>query len=163
MFTIDDIREIAIQIERNGEKTYRQASGLAKDSMIADILEWMAEEEKNHARWLESIRSNRKLSEEEREIERMGRDLLQEMIADQTFSLDPEQLSRAKTFAEIIAQSRAFEKDTIRFYEFLCEIVDEDAVREQLRVIIAEEQRHFEQLGTLQDRGDIVCRSDVAD
>ncbi len=57
MFTIGDIRNIAIQIERNGEETYREASKVAKDSDVVEMLVWMADEEQRHAKWFSDLRS----------------------------------------------------------------------------------------------------------
>ena len=85
MFTIADIRDIAIQIEKNGEKSYREAARKAADPEIAEIFNWMADEEKRHAQWFETIESEAELTEEQQELEKMGRRLLQEMVEGQTF------------------------------------------------------------------------------
>ena len=45
MFTVADIREIAVQIEKNGEAAYRAAAQLISDSAVSEIFTWMAEEE----------------------------------------------------------------------------------------------------------------------
>ena len=47
MFTVADIRNIAIQIEYNGEATYRRAAELADDMLIVQALLWMADESYN--------------------------------------------------------------------------------------------------------------------
>jgi rubrerythrin len=54
MFTIADIRHIAIQIEKNGEETYRKAASEATDPDIGQILGKMADDEKRHAQWFEN-------------------------------------------------------------------------------------------------------------
>lgn len=149
MFTIDDIREIAIQIERNGEQTYRQAAAHVKRPEIGELFMRLADEEQRHAEWFESIRSGKTLTSEQLELEKMGRQLLQEMVADQTFSLDRQELQRSRSIADVLEQSRVFEQDTILFYEFLQSVIDDDEVREQLAAIIAEERRHVDQLGAL--------------
>ncbi len=149
MFTIDDIREIAIQIERNGEKAYRQAAAGAVRPEIAELFTTMADEEQRHAEWFASIRSDKTLSAEQRELERMGRKLLQEMVAEQTFSLDRRELAQVDRPAQMLEQSRTFEEDTVLFYEFLSSVIDEQPVREQLAAIIDEERRHSEQLAAL--------------
>lgn len=153
LFTITDIRDIAVQIERNGEETYRQASREATDPEIGTLFSWMADEEKRHAQWFENIKSDKPLTQEQLELEKMGRKLLQEMVADQTFSLEQSELKTVTTFGELIAQSKAFEKDTILFYEFLKGIIEEDDVRKQLDIIIKEEQKHFERLEELEKAG----------
>ena len=146
MFTLADIREIAVQIEKNGEAAYRKAAEMVKDSAISEIFIWMAEEEKVHRSFFKSIESSELITEEQRELEEMGRQLLQEMVADQTFSLDKEMLLETDDFAEALTQAQALEKDTIMFYEFLFNLVSDDETRQQLELVIEEEKRHVEQL-----------------
>ncbi len=157
MFTVADIRNIAIQIERNGEEAYRQAAEMAADSGLAEIFLWMAEEEKRHAAWFESIHSDHPLTEEQLALEKMGRQLLQEMVADQTFSLERERLQKSRDLSEILAQSKLFEHDTILFYEFLQTMITDDEAHRQLGTVIAEERRHFRQLGEIEASGDGSC------
>lgn len=159
MFTVADIRDIAIQVERNGEKAYRTASENITDPEIAAILSWMADEERRHARWFESIKSDKPLTDEQGKLEKMGRQLLQEMIGDQTFSLEQERLQGVRTFSEMLAQAKCFESDTILFYEFLQGVIDETDAKQQLAVIIKEERRHFEQIVEMEKAGSGVCRS----
>jgi len=159
MFTVADIREIAIQIEKNGEEAYRQAAASVKDSAVSEIFLWMAEEENRHATWFASFASSEPLSEDQLELERMGRQLLQEMVADQTFSLDSEMMIDTADFDEAIAQAQSFEDDTVMFYEFLLSLVSEEDAKKQLETIILEERRHMEQLGEMRDAGPEACRN----
>ncbi len=159
MFTIADIRDIAIQIEQNGEKAYRQASQQVTDPEIAQIFSWMAEEEKRHAQWFASIDSDKELTEEQQALEEMGRGLLKEMIADQTFSMEHKELLQAKSFLETVVQSKSFEKDTILFYQFIKGVLDDDDARRQIDLIIAEEQNHFDRLTEMEEAGDGMCAS----
>ena len=146
MFTLADIREIAVQIEKNGEAAYLKAAEMVKDSAISEIFIWMAEEERAHRSLFKSIESSEPISIEQRELEVMGRQLLQEMVADQTFSIDKEMLVETEDFAEALSQAQTLEQDTIMFYEFLLNLVSDDEAREQLELVIEEEKRHIEQL-----------------
>ena len=154
MFTVADIRDIAIQIEHNGEKAYRQASQQVPDPAIAEIFRWMADEEKRHAQWFASIESDKQLTVEQKGLEEMGRGLLKEMIADQTFSMEGKELLQAKNFQETVIQSKSFEKDTILFYQFLKGVLDDDVACRQIDLIIAEEQNHFDRLTEMEEAGD---------
>ncbi len=146
MFTIADIRDIAIQIERNGEKVYEEAGHEATDPELAATFRWLAGEERRHARFFATMTTEAPLSPEQSELETMGRALLQEMVREKTFSLAVEELKAATDLAEVVRQAKVFEEDTILFYEFLSEIVDDEATRQHLAVIIAEEHRHVELL-----------------
>lgn len=79
----------------------------------------------------------------------MGRSLLQSMVRDKTFSLDQQSLNSVENLAELFSQARGFEQDTVFFYEFLKDIVDDQEVKQQLDVIIKEENRHVVILGKL--------------
>jgi rubrerythrin len=152
MFTIGDIRNIAIQIEKNGEETYRNASKAAKDSKVAEMLAWMAEEEKHHAKWFTKLRSSKPLTPEQQEIEAVGRALLQDMIKGNNFLIDENDLKNAKNVEEVIAQSKKFELDTILFYEFLIGFLDDEEAIQQLRNIIEEERNHIMKLELMEEQ-----------
>lgn len=149
MFTLSDIRDIAVQIERNGEESYQKASEAVVDSRVAVIFRWLAEEERRHARYFASLVMTNPLSAEQSEIEVMGRSLLQSMVRDKTFSLDQERLNSVESLGEMLNQARIFEQDTVLFYRFLQDIVDDSAVKQQLDVIIEEENSHAALLGRL--------------
>ncbi len=159
MFTMADIREIAVQIERNGEDAYRKAAESVNDSALKEIFKWMAEEEKVHRAFFSTIESSEPISEEQRELEVMGRQLLQEMVADQTFSLDREMLLETDDFIQALSQAQTLEQDTIMFYEFLLNLVSDDETREQLELVIEEEKRHIEQLELMKAAVPESCRN----
>ena len=146
MFTITDILNIAIQIEKNGEESYRNASKIAKDPEVAKMLSWMADEEKSHAKWFEAFPTNRPLTAEQGEMEAVGRSLLQGMVKGNTFLLAQSELEQAETVMEVLARSKEFERDTILFYEFLLGILDDQETMQQLQKIIEEERKHLRRL-----------------
>ena len=150
MYTFEDIRDIAIQIERNGERTYRKASEITKDPELARILLWLADEENRHKKWFNALQTERKVSPQNREMEAMGRALLQDMVKDQPFSLDAEQLDGAADLADLLTQSMQFEKDTILFYDLLKTLVEDHEASAQLDLIIDEERGHVKVLEKLQ-------------
>ena len=54
-FKAGDVYEIAVQIERNGEKLYRHAIGVTDDSKMKDIFTVLADEEVKHLRLFEGL------------------------------------------------------------------------------------------------------------
>lgn len=151
MFTIGDIRNIAIQIEKNGEETYRNAGKAARDPDIARTLAWMAKEEQCHALWFETIRSTKPLTQEHRQVEAMGRTLLQDMVKGNPFLLDQKELEQAGSVMEVLARSKTFERDTITFYEFLLGFLDDEDTIRQLKKIIKEELNHIKELELMEE------------
>lgn len=155
MFTIGDIRNIAIQIEENGEETYRNAARVAKDPEVAKMLDWMADEEQRHAKWFAKLQSRKTLSAEQQEIEAMGRTLLQDMVKGNPFLLDAKELENGQDIQEVLARSITFEQDTIVFYEFLTGFIDDQETVNQLQEIIEEERGHIRKLENLHSTGSI--------
>lgn len=149
MFRIKDICNIAIQIERNGEAAYRQAAETVSDPDIAELFSWMADEERRHADWFAAIELETPIPPEHAELEAMGRSLLQDMVSNETFSLDRDALTTATSLGEAARQATVFEEDTILFYEFLRGLIDDPDTGRQLARIIEEERRHAEQLTEL--------------
>lgn len=146
MFRLTDIINIAVQIEKNGEQSYREAAEKATDPEIKETLLWMAEEEKRHRKWFESIEDNRDVSSDHPDLEEMGKSLLQDMIANETFSLEKEQLNQAENLQELFAQAKNFEEDTALFYEFIKGLLDDIEASSKIDMIIAEERSHAEKL-----------------
>ncbi|RJQ75040.1 MAG: hypothetical protein C4519_16265 [Desulfobacteraceae bacterium] len=149
MFTLADIRFIAIQIERNGEAVYLKASQRAADPQVAGLLEHMAEQENAHARWFAQLDVGRPFTPKDRQIHDLGRDLLKSMMAQQTFSLDENRLSAATELKEVLNQSLELEEDTILFYEMLYSFLDHSETMLQLERIINEERSHIDQLNEM--------------
>jgi rubrerythrin len=148
MFTLKEISDLAVQIEINGENIYREVAAKVSDSALKRLLEGMAYDEQQHARWFRHLSSAKpaNLPGADGELEALGRALLAEMLGDQSFSLSVDELKDAGTVAEVIAQAEEFEKDTIVFYEMLADFVAESDVAAQLREIIAEEYGHIDKL-----------------
>jgi hypothetical protein len=55
MFSIQDIIDLAIQIEENGEQVYRRASGEISNPSLVWLLQYLADEETEHARWFSEL------------------------------------------------------------------------------------------------------------
>lgn len=146
MFTIADICNIAVQIEKNGEETYRKASLASKNPEVAQLLAAMADDERRHGEWLETITSNKPLTEEQREMEAVGRTLLQDLVKGNPFLLTETELECAESVGKVLTRSKAFEEDTILFYQFIENFLDDRDAVSQMQTIIAEERKHLQNL-----------------
>ena len=157
MFTLTDIRNIALQIEKKGEETYRKASLRSNSQEVADLLTAMADDEHRHFQWLTTLAGTRVLSTEEAAMERMGQELLQEMMESTPFSPAVGDLAKASDLEQVLLRSREFEEDTIVFYRFLLALLDDEESRVQMERIIEEEGRHQSALeAMLQNNGELL-------
>jgi rubrerythrin len=109
----------------------------------------MADEEMRHAQWFEELDLPSRLPTGHEEIESMGRSLLQEMMKDQTFSLEDDRMRAVRDLDGLFELSMEFEQDTILFYEALRSFIDDPDVVVQLNRVISEEHGHMRQLESM--------------
>ena len=144
MFTTDEIFDLAIRIEKNGEKFYRDLISRLEIGELQEALGWLADEEVRHAQFFANLKQESK-NRERRILGEDGVDnmLLQDLLGDRVFSLDDLDLSSLSDLRSLLQQAIEFEKDTILFFEMITPFVEEDAALVQLEAIIEEEHRHI--------------------
>ena len=146
MFSIAEIIAIAVQLERNGEKTYRKALEASEDAGLNDLLQWMADEEGAHAEQFSQLQEKIADDEESHLVQKMSDSLVDTFIKGQTFSLEEVIFSDLKDSGELIETFIEFEKDTILFYDMLKSFILDEKIIQQLECIIQEEEIHVEKL-----------------
>jgi rubrerythrin len=142
MFTLKEIYDLGIQIERNGEKFYREALKQPWSAPMASMLQMLAEEEVRHIDFFAKRKEKLNEKGEDPELEAMGLGMLKEVLGDQTFSLKEADLSKINDIDELRRTAIEFEKDTILFYEMIRSFVTDKETEDQLDAIIEEENRH---------------------
>ena len=146
MFTINEILDIAVRIEKNGEEVYRNAVDNITDTDLISLLEWMAGEEVDHAKWFFDLNQEIKTTSKNPFMEEISQDLLKEMIGDQSFSLKEVDFSSVVQVQDLVAIFIEFEEDSILFYEMLKMITQNEGTLAEIDRIIAEEKQHIEKL-----------------
>ena len=146
MFTANELLDIAVRLERNGDAIYRQAIEKVTNPELASLLEWMADEEGKHAEYFEEMKSEVTATPTNEVAEEFGRKLFNEMLGDQSFSLKDVDFSQIDQVNDMITTFIEFEKDTVLFYKMLDAFVDDEENRETLKRIIGEENRHIDRL-----------------
>ena len=146
MFSLKDIVDIAVQIERNGERVYRRAAEKIEDPSLRSMLQWLADEETQHAKWFEALIDKVPGTGDFLEEEKMGRALLKNAVGAQSFSLEDGDLLSMEKIEDLLKLSIEFEKDTVLFYGMLQPLIEDQKTLEQLHVIIQEEENHIDRL-----------------
>ena len=137
---------MAIRIEKNGEAVYRDAIEKISNPTLASLLEWMADEEVNHAKWFSDLKKEIETPSKNPFMEDMNQELLNDIIGDQSFSLQELDFSQIEHIRDLIDIFIEFETDSILFYEMLQMLIQNEYTLEQLNKIITEENNHIEQL-----------------
>lgn len=152
MFLIADIIELAIQIEQNAEKVYRNALKKISDPKFVSILQWLADEEVEHARWFQQLKKTVQTEIKDPAVAAMGKSILSDALGSQSFSLKESDFSDMRQLQDLISLAVEFEKDKVIFYKMLRPFIADGETLDFLENIIAEETQHIQELGTLLDR-----------
>jgi rubrerythrin len=142
MFTLAEIYDLGIRIEKNGEKFYRDAMKQAWSASIVDMLKRLAEEEVKHVDFFEKRVDALKQKRENPLLDEMGASMLKDILGNQTFSLKDTDVSTIRSVNELVAIAIEFEKDTILFYEMVGSFMTDEESRREIEEIIEEEERH---------------------
>ena len=143
MFTAQEILDIAIRLEKNGEKTYRDARLHISGDALKTLLAWIAQEEHNHARWFTELKNRLTQGEDHHLMAELSRALVEDVIQGQAFSLEEVDFETIDSPDKMLRTFIGFEDDTIAFYEVLKTFIDETAIATQLEQIILEEKKHM--------------------
>lgn len=142
MFSLKDIIDIAVQIEQNGERVYRNAAQKIEDPSLRSLLQELADEEAGHAKWFEALMDTVTGTGDFPEQEKMGRALLKNAVGAQSFTLEDADFSSMGTIEDLFELAIEFEKDTVLFYGMLQPLIEDQKTLEQLHAIIQEEENH---------------------
>jgi len=148
LFSINEIIDLAVQIEQNGEKLLQAAQKEVSEPELVSLLQWMENEERQHVEWFSQLRPTTKESTDMSHLEEMGKNLLKEMLGDQSFSLGDIDFSKLENIKELITTMMEFEKDTVLFYQLIRSAVTDQETLTLLDRIVSEENRHAERLKT---------------
>ena len=150
MFSLAEVYDLGIRIEKNGEKFYRDAMKQAWSTPIADMLKMLAEEEVKHVDFFVKRIDALEQKRENPFLDEMSTSMLKDILGNQTFSLKEADVSKIRNVEELVVLAIEFEKDTILFYEMIGSFITDEEPRRELKEIIEEEQRHvrlFESYG----------------
>jgi rubrerythrin len=143
MFTTEDVLEIAVRVETNGEQAYREAARQAADPFLAGQLAALADDEQKHRLWFADLKDRLMVQPVEPEVAEMARGLFQSVFGERAFSLDEVDLARLPDMQALLEVSAELERDTIAFYEMLEPFMEDEQGRQDLAVVIEEERKHL--------------------
>ena len=146
MFSANEILDMAIKLEKNGEAVYRRATEKVSKPELIALLEWMADEEAKHADWFSTLKLDLEKKRSDPFMEEMSRELFNDLLGDSNFNLKDVDFSSIDDIDDLIAVFIEFEKDSVLFYQVLEPFVENPNALENLKKIIDEENRHIKKL-----------------
>jgi rubrerythrin len=147
MFDPSEVFQIAVRIEVNGERFYREMAGRLDDEEVKTLFTFLADEEIKHRTFYEEILGQSEPFEPRESYPGEYFDYLRSYASGVIFSQETfeKKLEEIRGASEALDFAIGVEWDSIHFYQELKGLVPESR-REQLDALIAEERKHFVQL-----------------
>ncbi len=157
-FNVDEVLEMAIQIEENGAAFYRKAAGLQSDAETKKFLENLAAMEEGHKKIFAEMRKT--LTDKEKGGKVFDpRDELSLYLASMADTMGGEgspsaanTLTGSETLEDILNTALGLEKDSILFYLGLKDMVPPKYGQDKIEAIIKEERKHVAQLTSISSK-----------
>ncbi|MGI6198709.1 MAG: ferritin-like domain-containing protein [Candidatus Cloacimonadaceae bacterium] len=146
-FSVNEIVELAVQIERNGYAYYDEATKRKDlDSKSLELLTFLRDAELDHEKTFLGLREELDLDELELAGDwEMVSSYLNAIVAGRIFN-DPnsaiKRATEAKDVMEVIKNAITFEKDTLLYFHAINDAIKDDRARNVLRRVIQEEVSH---------------------
>ena len=165
MFTLHEIYDLAIRIEKNGEKFFREAVRKTSNPSLKALFLWLADQEIRHREWFIRKKASSNTGTDSLALDEMSGKMLQDILGDQRFSLEDLDVARIETLDELLSISIEFEKDTIIFFRMLRSLIDDSESLRGLDEIIEEENHHIRTLEDYRKEGeqDLIIIKEKAD
>lgn len=153
-FNIDEIFQLAEQIERNGAKFYTQAANYATNPQIKSLLEELAAFELQHEQVFKKLHTEIKFHQASAilDFDESAEAYLKALASDYIFpaDLDPKTILKPDTsIRELIDFAIRLEKDSIVFYYGLKNLLVNPSDIHQVESIIKQEFGHINQLNQM--------------
>lgn len=148
-FSIEEIFEIAEEIERNGAKYYRNAANQVSDHNYKLLLLDLVDMEEKHERvftYLKDKIADRNLALSPLDLDSSAVQYLRTFAEGVVFDLnaDPaDYLSANRNLEDILNFAIGLEKDSIAFYYGIQELIPKEWGKDQVQTIIKEEMKHI--------------------
>lgn len=150
LFDPREVFQIAVRIEENGERFYREMAEKIDDADVRRLFTFLAEEEVAHRRFYEGLIAEAEPFEPEESYPGEYFDHLRSYAEGIIFSQEKfeEKMKEIEDPSAALDFAIGVEWDSIHYYQELKGLVPESR-RGQLDAIVAEERRHFVKLSRL--------------
>ena len=153
-FSLDDVLQLAEQMEHNGARFYRIAADATADPQRKHVLLGLSEMEQFHEQSFAKARSELTPTIEA-DTDEVLADYVRAWVDGEVFDRKPEaaiELAETGSLTEVIRKAIAMEKETISFYAGVRDLMTDDAGRQMVNGIMREELTHVVALGKLLSR-----------
>ncbi len=146
MFTIAELFDIAVQIEKRAEAAYREAAQTAESPAAASLLVWMGDQEASHGELFSKLKKESPEHTDPVTVDELQAGFIEEVMVGASFSLGDVNFRSISRLNDVLRIAIEYEEDTILFYEMLKSFVQEKENKKTIDDIINEEKQHIDKI-----------------
>lgn len=146
-YSVNEVIEFAVQIEKNGYAFYHEASKRKDlDAKAREFIEFLRDQELNHEKTFLALRDDADMQNLELTQDwELVAEYLKTIVSGRIFNSEDSAIKKAavaKDLKEIIDHAITFEKDTLLYFHAVNDNVSQAKAKQALRRIINEEVSH---------------------
>ncbi|WP_456400826.1 ferritin-like domain-containing protein [Mesoaciditoga sp.] len=152
LYSADELLEMALKIEEDGEKFYTFLSEKLEDDRKKELFSYLAGQEREHAETFKEL-SKGLVEETDPSFWEEASKYIRSIVENKIFPSLEEMKEKSKnmTLNQLLDFAISIEKETVIFYEELYDMVREKKSKEILSKIIREEVSHVRKLSLLKE------------
>ena len=153
-YSVNEVIEMAVQIERCGYTFYNEAAKRKDlDEKAKDFLSYLRDEELKHEKTFMGLRDEVDIQVLQLSVDwELIAEYLRTIVESRIFNSESSAIElavNAKDIKEIVKNAITFEKDTLLYFHTLSDTIDEPKTHTALRKIINEEVSHILKLNEM--------------
>jgi rubrerythrin len=157
IYSVNEVIEMAVQIERSGYAFYNEAAKRKDlDEKAKDFLIYLRDEELRHEKTFLSLRDEVDLQVLQLSVDwELIAEYLKTIVESRIFNSEFSAIqlaTKAKDIKEIVENAITFEKDTLLYFHTLSDNINEPRTHNALRKIINEEVSHILKLSEMKKK-----------
>jgi len=157
VYSVNEVIEMAVQIERSGYAFYNEAAKRKDlDEKAKDFLIYLRDEELRHEKTFLALRNEVDLTVLQLSVDwELIAEYLKTIVESRIFNSEFSAIqlaTKAKDIKEIVDNAISFEKDTLLYFHTLSDNISEARTHNALRKIINEEVSHILKLSEMKKK-----------
>ncbi len=151
-FNADEVFEMGMDVEKNGEAYYRKAAELVKDEKVKEVFLMLMKEEMKHYEIFKKLRESLPPKSSLPTVsDPEGQEglYLDALVKSRLFNSEREAeelAGKVENEIEALRAALTFEKDTILFFQSMKSMTREDLGRNEIEMLVDEERKHVIQI-----------------
>ena len=151
MFSVTEIYDMAITLEKNGRQFYEEALSRVIDTQVKKLITFLRDQEIEHLEVFTKLKNQHLGKNPQRRVTPPGmKDFVDDIMSGRLLSWeDHPVISEDTSFQSILKAALEFEKDGLAFFQFMKEALDSPEDLAEIERILEQEHDHVEKLKSL--------------